>query len=122
MTDYTPLPEAMCQPKPATETTKKIQQSFKDKLNFEDRQSFEDASRGFIASIDPITIPHDHAKRAAFDLAKLDFLKDESPDTVNPSLWRQAQLTAGHHGLYEEMEKSEYLYSKNRQTFGGFSS
>ena len=104
MPDYTPLPEAARQPKPATESTRTVQQSFRDKLNFKDRQSFEDASRGFIASLDPLTIPHDEAKRAAFDLAELDFLQGEAPDTVNPSLWRQAQLNAGHHGLYEVVE------------------
>ena len=31
----------------------------------------------------------------------MSFLDDEAPDTVNPSLWRQAQLNAKHHGLYE---------------------
>ncbi len=104
MTEYSPLPEDSCAPKAATEATKAIQQSFKDKLDFTDRQSFKDAQRGLIATIDPMTIAHDHAKRAAFDLSQMDFLKEEAPDTVNPSLWRQAQLNAGHHGLYEVVE------------------
>ncbi len=104
MTDYSPLPEDSRTPKPATEATKAIQQTFKDKLDFSNRQSFADAQRGLIGTIDPMTIAHDHAKRAAFDLSQMDFLQEEAPDTVNPSLWRQAQLNAGHHGLYEVVE------------------
>ncbi len=92
----------MRSPKPATEATKKVQQSFKDKLNFEDRQSFADAERGFIASLTPLTIAHDRSSRPAYDLeTSLAFLDGEAPDTVNPSLWRQAQLNAHYHGLFE---------------------
>ena len=104
MTDYSPLPEDSSAPKPATEATIAIQQTFKDKLDFSNRQSFADAERGLIATIDPMTIAHDHAKRAAFDLSQMGFLQEEAPDTVNPSLWRQAQLNAGHHGLYKVVE------------------
>jgi alkyl sulfatase BDS1-like metallo-beta-lactamase superfamily hydrolase len=50
-------------------------------LPFEDHQDFEDANRGFIA-----TVP------SAAD--RYGFLKGDAPDTVNPSLWRQAQLDA----------------------------
>ncbi len=104
MADYKPLPEACRSPKPATDTTIAVQQSFKDKLDFSDRQSFDDARRGLIASLDPMTIPHDKAKRAVFDLSTMGFLNDDAPDTVNPSLWRQAQLNSLHHGLYEVVE------------------
>ncbi len=104
MTEYSALPDTLSAPKPATATTRAVQQSFKDKLDFSNRQSFEDAKRGFIATIDPITIAHDRSDRAAFDLSQMHFLKDEAPDTVNPSLWRQAQLNAGHHGLYEVVD------------------
>ncbi len=62
-------------------------------------QSFEDASKGFIASLPEVIIPHDNGGRNAYDLEALSFLDDEAPDTVNPSLWRQAQLNAQHHGL-----------------------
>ena len=102
MTDYTPLPEAMRTPKPATDATQRVQKSFRDKLNFSDQQSFEDAKRGFIASLSPLTIPHDLADRPAYDLEPpLAFLDSDAPETVNPSLWRQAQLNAHHHGLFE---------------------
>lgn len=99
---YQPLPDELTQSKPASEFTRKVQQSFKDKLDFSNRQSFDDASKGFIATLNPMTIQHDQGKRNAFDLEEVTrFLRDDAPDTVNPSLWRQAQLNAQHHGLYE---------------------
>ncbi len=104
MTKYTPLPDDMRLPRAATDATRKIQQGFKDRLDFSDRQSFKDARRGFIASLAPMTIAHDKQSRAAFDLSQMSFLEGEAPDTVNPSLWRQAQLNAEHHGLYEVVD------------------
>ena len=97
---YSPLPGRLAQPKPATEHTSQAQARVQSALNFSDRQSFEDAKRGFIASLDPITIqrPDGHV---TYDLEQLDFLDAEAPATVNPSLWRQAQLNAQHHGLFE---------------------
>lgn len=104
MSDYSPLPEALAKPKAATETTARVNHSFRTKLDFSDRQSFEDARRGFIASLEPMTIPHASGNRNAFDLEALGFLRGEAPDTVNPSLWRQAQLNAMHHGLFEVVD------------------
>lgn len=104
MSSYSPLPEPLRAPKPATEATKKVQADIQSKLNFDDRQSFADASRGFIASISPMKIDHDRIARPVFDLEALSFLDGEAPDTVNPSLWRQAQLNAQHHGLYEVVD------------------
>ncbi|MFT4798180.1 MAG: alkyl sulfatase BDS1-like metallo-beta-lactamase superfamily hydrolase, partial [Candidatus Azotimanducaceae bacterium] len=104
MTDYEPLPEQHRTPKPATEATKAVNASFHQRLDFSDRKSFDDASRGFIATLDPMIIPHTAGNRAAFDLEALSFLNNEAPDTANPSLWRQAQLNANHHGLYKVVE------------------
>ncbi|MFT6645933.1 MAG: alkyl sulfatase BDS1-like metallo-beta-lactamase superfamily hydrolase, partial [Patiriisocius sp.] len=104
MTDYQPLPEEHRAPKPATEATKAVNAAFLERLDFTDRKSFDDASRGFIATLDPISIPHDSGKRPAFELESLSFLKAEAADTANPSLWRQAQLNANHHGLYEVVD------------------
>jgi alkyl sulfatase BDS1-like metallo-beta-lactamase superfamily hydrolase len=50
-------------------------------LPFSDRQDFEDATREFIATTPDANNPDRYA-----------FLKHEAPPTVNPSLWRQAQL------------------------------
>jgi len=91
-------------PKPATESTKAVQQSFKTKLNFDDTRSFEDARKGFIATLSPMSIEHDKGGRLVYDLEALSFLEGEAPDTVNPSLWRMSQLNAQHHGLYEVVD------------------
>jgi alkyl sulfatase BDS1-like metallo-beta-lactamase superfamily hydrolase len=97
-----PLPEHLRARKGASEHTVHAQRTVRDALPFEDRRSFDDAARGFIASRDPLTIPHDRGRRAAFDLSTAQrFLDAQAPDTVNPSLWRQAQLNGLHHGLFE---------------------
>ena len=71
-----------------------------DQLPFGNRQDFIDAERGFIASLPDATITNDTG-RVVWSMADYAFLKDEhAPDTVNPSLWRQAQLNC-RHGLFE---------------------
>lgn len=97
---YSPLPDHLAEAKPATTHTQSAQARVHNLLNFADRQDFEDANRGFIASLNPMTIarPGGHV---TYDLEPMSFLDGEAPDTVNPSLWRQAQLNAQHHGLYE---------------------
>ena len=90
---YQALPDHLAQPKPATAHTERAQQKVYEALNFSDRQSFTDAQRGFIASIDPITItrPNGHV---TYDLEAMSFLDGEAPATVNlvcgakPSLMR----------------------------------
>lgn len=104
MSKYKPLPEVMAQAKPASEHTRRANASVKEALDFSDRTSFENASKGFIASIDPVTIMHDRDNRPVYDLSGLSFLEQDPPDTVNPSLWRQAQLNAQHHGLYQVVD------------------
>ena len=97
---YKPLPEHLRSAKPASDHTIAAQKRIRAHLDFSDRQSFEDAKKGFIATLDPLTIKRDDG-HITFDLAHMSFLDEEAPDTVNPSLWRQAQLNAQHHGLYE---------------------
>ncbi len=99
---YSPLPEALAMPKPATEHTRAYNQNVSNTLPFQDRRSFENAQRGLIATLEPLTITR--GGRATYDLSQMGFLDTEAPDTVNPSLWRQAQLNAQHHGLYEVAE------------------
>ena len=69
------------QAKPAQPDVAAANQAVLSQLLFADRQDFEDASRGFIATI------ADTPDRYAF-------LKGDAPPTVNPSLWREAQLDA----------------------------
>jgi alkyl sulfatase BDS1-like metallo-beta-lactamase superfamily hydrolase len=66
--------------------------------DFEDRTDFEDADRGLVASLDPMVIKAADG-RVVWDM-NWDFLDADCPPSANPSLWRQAQLTA-RHGLYQ---------------------
>ena len=67
--------------KPAEPSVAAANRAVQSQLPFGDRQDFEDAMRGFIATTPDPANPDRYA-----------FLKQEAPPTVNPSLWRQAQL------------------------------
>ncbi len=67
--------------KPAETIVAAANRAVQSQLPFGDRQDFEDAMRGFIATTPDPANPDRYA-----------FLKQEAPPTVNPSLWRQAQL------------------------------
>lgn len=87
------------QPKPATEFTKKINAEFGKNLDFTNRKDFEDATRGFIAALPNNVIKTENGS-VVWDLASYNFLNGTTiPDTINPSLWRIAQLNYNH-GLY----------------------
>lgn len=98
---YSPLPSTLATAKPASRHTEKSHQDFLDYLDFSEQGSFDNAKRGFIATLDSMLIKHDHRDRAVFDLSNAEFWQQPAPETVNPSLWRQAQLNALNHGLYE---------------------
>lgn len=69
-------------------------------LPFADRQDFTDADRGFIATLPEAEVRMPEG-REVWSMRDYAFLKsDEVPDSVNPSLWRQAQLNC-RHGLFE---------------------
>ncbi|ACL95074.1 alkyl/aryl-sulfatase [Caulobacter vibrioides] len=88
---------------PATPTTAERQKAFAQTLPLNDRQDFEFADKGFLGTrADPIIRRADG--QAAWNLAAYDFLKAEPPATVNPSLWRQAQLLSKH-GLYQVSDR-----------------
>ena len=83
--------------------TRDINASFQRDLPFSDTQDFAFADRGFIATRkDPVIT--NAAGQPVWNLAAFDFLKGPPPATVNPSLWRQAQLMAKH-GLYQVSER-----------------
>ncbi len=102
MSDFE-LPEALRAPKPATPATIAANDRVRRALPFEDTRSFDNARRGFIATLDPLKINRADG-RAAYDLSSVGFLDGDCADTVNPSLWRQAQLNAQHHGLFEVVD------------------
>jgi alkyl sulfatase BDS1-like metallo-beta-lactamase superfamily hydrolase len=73
-----------------------------DTLDFTDEQDFEDATRGLVAS-DPDLRVTTADGETIWDLAANAFLDGDAPDSVNPSLWRQARLN-NIHGLFRVTE------------------
>lgn len=74
-------------PKDATATTKKYNAEFAEYLPFDNTDDFDDAEKGFIGNSD--------------GNISFEFISDQdSPDSVNPSLWRQSQLN-NISGLFE---------------------
>lgn len=70
-----------------------------EQLDFSDRQDFEDAAKGLIAS-DPALEIMTSSGEPLWNLPANAFIDGEAPDSVNPSLWRQARLN-NLHGLFE---------------------
>ena len=69
------------------------------RLPFDDTEDFDEARRGHVGSLsDPVVRATDG--RIVWDAEAYGFLAGDCPDTVNPSLWRQSQLSALH-GLFE---------------------
>jgi alkyl sulfatase BDS1-like metallo-beta-lactamase superfamily hydrolase len=91
----------MEQPKDATEATRRFNEAFAKSLPRDTREDFADAARGFIGTIPDARVVASGG-RVVWDMAPYAFEADElaAPDTVNPSLWRQAQLNT-RHGLFE---------------------
>ena len=71
---------------------------FAQALNLADRQAYEDAARGLVAR--PAGRILSAGGEVLVDFEAFAFLQGEAPPTVNPSLWRQAQLNA-HFGLFK---------------------
>jgi alkyl sulfatase BDS1-like metallo-beta-lactamase superfamily hydrolase len=72
-------------------------------LDFSDRGDFDDVRRGFIATLPDAHIDADSGG-VSWSMKPYGFLAGESPDTVNPSLWRMSQLNAVH-GLFEVKDR-----------------
>jgi alkyl sulfatase BDS1-like metallo-beta-lactamase superfamily hydrolase len=90
-------------PKAAEAATQAAQQTVLKSLPFANRADFDDAQYGFIATLPDATIAGPGAT-PAWSMKPFAFLKGEAPDTVNPSLWRQAQLNAIH-GLFKVTDR-----------------
>jgi alkyl sulfatase BDS1-like metallo-beta-lactamase superfamily hydrolase len=94
----------LAQSKDAEPATRALNDLFAKSLPFSDRADFDDANRGFVATLPDDVIAGPGAK-PAFDTKPYGFLqKEEVPATVNPSLWRQAQLNAVN-GLFEVTDR-----------------
>lgn len=80
--------------KPATQATIEANQALYKSLPFDDTKDFERAQKGLIATQDVVTIKNEQGD-VVWDLEeykKFIILDAKAPDSVNPSLWRNAQL------------------------------
>lgn len=98
------LPTSDNQPKEATAETASLNASWLQKLPFSDRQDYEDAKKGFIATTSDIDLKRPDGY-PVWNLKGYEFLQaDQAPSTVNPSLWRIAQLNMNN-GLFQVTDR-----------------
>jgi len=89
----------------ATEHTARANRAVAERLPLDDPADRERVQRGRIGGLDRLVLTHDAHGRTILDTGDWDFLDgSDAPATVNPSLWRQAQLNR-EHGLYELMPR-----------------
>lgn len=74
-----------------TEATREILRRARTELPLDDPRDFEDAERGRIAPGEAIRLRTAAGDRV-FDARAYGFVEGEAPETVHPSLWRQARL------------------------------
>jgi linear primary-alkylsulfatase len=92
--------------KPASEATKGANAAVLKELPFNNKQAFEDSARGLIAPLENKGMVKNAKGAVVFDLSRYDYLAGDkpAPDTVNPSLWRQAQIMQHYTGLFKVTE------------------
>lgn len=92
--------------KPASAVTKAANAAVLTELPFDNTQAFEDSARGFIAPLENGGLVKNANGAVVFDLSRYNFLEGNkpSPETVNPSLWRQTQIMQRYTGLFEVTE------------------
>lgn len=102
------------QPKPATALTKAANDALRQYLNFDDKEDFDNATRGLIARPETLTI-RDEKGGIVWDLEsykKFIDLNKPAPETVNPSLWRNAQLNM-QYGLFRVHDRIAQVRAYN---------
>jgi alkyl sulfatase BDS1-like metallo-beta-lactamase superfamily hydrolase len=93
----------LCQEaKPAEPAVKALNNAVRAKLPFADRADFEEAARGFVATL-PDAVIKGSSGNVVWSQKDYAFLEKDAPDSVNPSLWRQAQLNRLH-GLFKVVD------------------
>ena len=89
--------------KPATAITQQKNQAVYQQLPFQDQQDFANAQRGLLLKPDTLLIKEAQTGNVVWDLdsyRRYIGLEYPAPASVNPSLWRNAQLNL-HYGLFE---------------------
>ncbi|HDS5592563.1 TPA: MBL fold metallo-hydrolase [Enterobacter hormaechei subsp. xiangfangensis] len=84
---------AQTEPKDATAATKQANDALYNQLPFSDNTDFTNAHKGFIAAL-PQDVIKSEQGNVIWNPQQYAFIKEgeKSPDSVNPSLWRQSQL------------------------------
>ena len=90
-------------PKGASESTKRMHDQVLQKLPFGDLEDFTLAKKGLLAKEEKLIIRNENG-RIIWDMTQFGYLDEPRPDTVNPSLWRQAKLNALH-GLFKVTDR-----------------
>lgn len=90
-------------PKEASTFTKKVNNQVKEALPFENTKDFDDARKDFIGTWDHVKVDTEDG-HAVWDLEDYKFIEGEAPDSVNPSLWRIAQLNMTN-GLFKVTDR-----------------
>lgn len=95
---------ALSQSREAEPATRTANDTFAAGLPFSDTADYDDAKRGFIGTIPDALITGPNGN-VVWNLKPYAFLQnDKPPPTINPSLWRQAQLNAIH-GLFKVTDR-----------------
>jgi len=87
----------------ASAATRDANDAVKADLPFDNAHDFDLAERGLIARPSS-TVIRDASGNVVWDMDQFAFENGDAPDTVNPSLWRQAKLNAKH-GLYRVSDR-----------------
>jgi len=77
----------------ASAATKKANLAVQEYLPFSETLDLENAKRGFIATLDEGEIKKPDGT-VVYDMKQFRFLNEDTPETANPSLWRQSQMNA----------------------------
>jgi alkyl sulfatase BDS1-like metallo-beta-lactamase superfamily hydrolase len=89
--------------KPAHPHTQALMAATTQGLDFSDERDFDDVRRGFVGTIDDAHTVDDQGG-VAWSMKPYRFLEGDVPDTVHPSLWRNARLNAVH-GLFKVTDR-----------------
>ncbi len=99
-----PIAHAQALTQPATAATAAANRRVLDVLPFADKADFDDAQRGFIATLPASEQLRTPQGTLAWDFGAYRFVQGAAPDSVNPSLWRQA-LVNNFAGLFKVTER-----------------
>ncbi len=75
-----------------------------ESLNWEDTRDFDRIARGFIDRPESLVIASSKLPADTWNMDRFQFIEGDVPDTVNPSLWRQAKLN-NDYGLYKVTDR-----------------